>query len=154
MIDCHCRLRIFSLTQVLLYVCVYNCYMSRVTNITSDTSLHRCQQAHDLPLCFFLQHIAILVQDKVLQFRGDKHFMLIWLWKHSNTFICRDILCVNLCAAEGHGAKGQNDYEFSLEFVLPVKPEVCTRCEISPKHLPLLSYRGCIVFGDCGSVIT
>ncbi|KAM3870696.1 very-long-chain (3R)-3-hydroxyacyl-CoA dehydratase [Diretmus argenteus] len=26
--------------------------------------------------------------------------------------------------AKGHGAKGENDYEFSLEFLLPVKPEV------------------------------
>ncbi|TMS05658.1 Very-long-chain (3R)-3-hydroxyacyl-CoA dehydratase [Larimichthys crocea] len=24
----------------------------------------------------------------------------------------------------GHGAKGQNEYEFNLEFLLPVKPEV------------------------------
>lgn len=73
----HGRLHVFSLAQVLLYVRVYICYMSKVTSITSDISLNRCQQAHDLPLCFFLQHIAIHVQDKVLQFRGDKHFMLI-----------------------------------------------------------------------------
>lgn len=30
-----------------------------------------------------------------------------------------------LCAAQGRGAKGQNEYEFSLEFLLPVKTEVC-----------------------------
>lgn len=41
------------------------------------------------------QNISIHVQEKVLEFR-----------------------------AEGHGAKGQNDYAFSLEFVLPVKQEV------------------------------
>lgn len=25
---------------------------------------------------------------------------------------------------QGHGAKGENEYEFSLEFLKPVKPEV------------------------------
>lgn len=34
-------------------------------------------------------------------------------------------LCVINCSARGHGAKGQNEYEFSLEFLFPVKPEVC-----------------------------
>ncbi|XP_068168927.1 very-long-chain (3R)-3-hydroxyacyl-CoA dehydratase isoform X2 [Antennarius striatus] len=29
--------------------------------------------------------------------------------------------------AQGHGAKGQNEYEFNLEFLLPVKPEVTFR---------------------------
>uniref|UniRef100_A0A3P9IJT6 Very-long-chain (3R)-3-hydroxyacyl-CoA dehydratase n=1 Tax=Oryzias latipes TaxID=8090 RepID=A0A3P9IJT6_ORYLA len=32
--------------------------------------------------------------------------------------------CVINCSARGHGAKGQNEYEFSLEFLFPVKPEV------------------------------
>uniref|UniRef100_UPI0037E70402 very-long-chain (3R)-3-hydroxyacyl-CoA dehydratase isoform X2 n=1 Tax=Semicossyphus pulcher TaxID=241346 RepID=UPI0037E70402 len=41
------------------------------------------------------QNIDVSVNEKVLQFRG-----------------------------QGHGAKGQNEYEFSLEFLLPVKPEV------------------------------
>lgn len=41
------------------------------------------------------QNIDVHVHEKVLQFR-----------------------------AQGHGAKGQNEYEFSLEFLLPVKPEV------------------------------
>ncbi|RVE71815.1 hypothetical protein OJAV_G00055410 [Oryzias javanicus] len=41
------------------------------------------------------QNIDVQVHDKVLQFR-----------------------------AQGHGAKGQNEYEFSLEFLFPVKPEV------------------------------
>lgn len=41
------------------------------------------------------QNIDIQVNEKVLQFR-----------------------------AQGHGAKGQNEYEFSLEFLSPVKPEV------------------------------
>ncbi|KAM9351573.1 very-long-chain (3R)-3-hydroxyacyl-CoA dehydratase [Symphorus nematophorus] len=41
------------------------------------------------------KNIDIHVHEKVLQFR-----------------------------AQGHGAKGQNEYEFSLEFLLPVKPEV------------------------------
>ncbi|XP_070686246.1 very-long-chain (3R)-3-hydroxyacyl-CoA dehydratase [Pempheris klunzingeri] len=41
------------------------------------------------------QNIDVHVHDKALQFR-----------------------------AQGHGAKGQNEYEFSLEFLLPVKPEV------------------------------
>lgn len=27
-------------------------------------------------------------------------------------------------AAQGHGAKGENEYRFSLEFLEPVKPEV------------------------------
>lgn len=41
-----------------------------------------------------------------------------------------------LWTAEGHGAKGQNDYAFSLEFVLPVKQEVCAvDCLPSPKYL-------------------
>ncbi|KAG7245382.1 hypothetical protein INR49_010832 [Caranx melampygus] len=31
---------------------------------------------------------------------------------------------VLLFKAQGHGAKGQNEYEFSLEFLSPVKPEV------------------------------
>ncbi|XP_034445140.1 very-long-chain (3R)-3-hydroxyacyl-CoA dehydratase [Hippoglossus hippoglossus] len=31
---------------------------------------------------------------------------------------------VLLFRAQGHGAKGQNEYEFSLEFLSPVKPEV------------------------------
>lgn len=41
------------------------------------------------------QNIDVHVHEKVLQFK-----------------------------AQGHGAKGQNEYEFSLEFLLPVKPEV------------------------------
>lgn len=41
------------------------------------------------------QNIDIQVNEKVLQFR-----------------------------AQGHGAKGQNEYEFSLEFLSPVKPKV------------------------------
>ncbi|KAM8751951.1 very-long-chain (3R)-3-hydroxyacyl-CoA dehydratase [Acanthopagrus schlegelii] len=41
------------------------------------------------------QNIDVHVHEKVLQFR-----------------------------AQGHGAKGQNEYEFSLEFLSPVKPEV------------------------------
>uniref|UniRef100_A0A4W6DHZ0 Very-long-chain (3R)-3-hydroxyacyl-CoA dehydratase n=1 Tax=Lates calcarifer TaxID=8187 RepID=A0A4W6DHZ0_LATCA len=41
------------------------------------------------------QNIDVHAQDNVLQFR-----------------------------AQGHGAKGQNEYEFSLEFLSPVKPEV------------------------------
>ncbi|XP_069019422.1 very-long-chain (3R)-3-hydroxyacyl-CoA dehydratase [Embiotoca jacksoni] len=41
------------------------------------------------------QNIDVRVKDNVLQFRG-----------------------------QGHGAKGLNEYQFSLEFVLPVKPEV------------------------------
>ncbi|XP_044050141.1 very-long-chain (3R)-3-hydroxyacyl-CoA dehydratase [Siniperca chuatsi] len=41
------------------------------------------------------QNIDVHVHEKVLQFR-----------------------------AQGHGAKGQNEYKFSLEFLLPVKPEV------------------------------
>ncbi|XP_074533651.1 very-long-chain (3R)-3-hydroxyacyl-CoA dehydratase [Halichoeres trimaculatus] len=41
------------------------------------------------------QNISVHVNEKVLQFR-----------------------------AQGHGAKGHNEYEFSLEFLLPVKPEV------------------------------
>uniref|UniRef100_A0A7N8XAD8 Very-long-chain (3R)-3-hydroxyacyl-CoA dehydratase n=1 Tax=Mastacembelus armatus TaxID=205130 RepID=A0A7N8XAD8_9TELE len=41
------------------------------------------------------QNIAVCVQENILRFR-----------------------------AQGHGAKGQNEYEFSLEFFLPVKPEV------------------------------
>ncbi|XP_071354349.1 very-long-chain (3R)-3-hydroxyacyl-CoA dehydratase [Trachinotus anak] len=32
-----------------------------------------------------------------------------------------------LFRAQGHGAKGQNEYEFSLEFLSPVKPEVSHR---------------------------
>lgn len=34
-----------------------------------------------------------------------------------NTFYC----CFT---AQGHGAKGENEYKFSLEFLEPVKPEV------------------------------
>ncbi|CAJ1056625.1 very-long-chain (3R)-3-hydroxyacyl-CoA dehydratase [Xyrichtys novacula] len=41
------------------------------------------------------QNISICVKEKLLQFR-----------------------------AQGHGAKGQNEYEFSLEFLSPIKPEV------------------------------
>lgn len=41
------------------------------------------------------QNISVHVNEKVLHFR-----------------------------AQGHGAKGHNDYEFSLEFFLPVRPEV------------------------------
>lgn len=43
-----------------------------------------------------------------------------------------DALSVRLCdfcffcsfRGQGHGAKGENEYEFSLEFLKPVKPEV------------------------------
>uniref|UniRef100_A0A7N6BC22 Very-long-chain (3R)-3-hydroxyacyl-CoA dehydratase n=1 Tax=Anabas testudineus TaxID=64144 RepID=A0A7N6BC22_ANATE len=42
------------------------------------------------------QNIAVHVQENVLHFR-----------------------------AQGRGAKGQNEYEFSLELLLPVKPDVC-----------------------------
>ncbi|KAG8012683.1 Very-long-chain (3R)-3-hydroxyacyl-CoA dehydratase [Nibea albiflora] len=40
------------------------------------------------------------------------------LYDHLTCSGCR---CIS---AQGHGAKGQNEYEFSLEFLLPVKPEV------------------------------
>uniref|UniRef100_A0A8C4DU13 Very-long-chain (3R)-3-hydroxyacyl-CoA dehydratase n=1 Tax=Dicentrarchus labrax TaxID=13489 RepID=A0A8C4DU13_DICLA len=51
-----------------------------------------------LIICFFLQNIDVHVHEKVLQFR-----------------------------ARGHGAKGLNEYEFNLEFISPVKPEVTHR---------------------------
>lgn len=51
--------------------------------------------------------------------------------------IC-DISYGVLCAAQGHGAKGQNEYGFSLEFLSPVKPEVCTHFKISIHFTPLL----------------
>lgn len=60
-------------------------------------------------------------------------------------FLVCDILYFILCVAQGHGAKGQNEYEFSLEFLLPVKPEVGIRFQISPKYLLFLSYLGRLV---------
>uniref|UniRef100_A0A7N9ATH1 Very-long-chain (3R)-3-hydroxyacyl-CoA dehydratase n=1 Tax=Mastacembelus armatus TaxID=205130 RepID=A0A7N9ATH1_9TELE len=48
------------------------------------------------------QNIAVCVQENILRFR-----------------------------AQGHGAKGQNEYEFSLEFFLPVKPEERRRLKAS-----------------------
>uniref|UniRef100_I3KE40 Very-long-chain (3R)-3-hydroxyacyl-CoA dehydratase n=1 Tax=Oreochromis niloticus TaxID=8128 RepID=I3KE40_ORENI len=47
------------------------------------------------PLPVFLQNIDVHVDENVLHF-----------------------------SAQGHGAKGQNEYKFSLEFLLPVKPQV------------------------------
>ena len=44
-------------------------------------------------------------------------------------------LCVCVCLAQGHGAKGQNEYEFSLEFLSPVKPEVCIHWKITSRYL-------------------
>lgn len=51
-----------------------------------------------------------------------------------------DILYGILCIAQGHGAKGQNEYEFSLEFLLPVKPVVCIHFKICPRYLLILYY--------------
>lgn len=34
-------------------------------------------------------------------------------------------------AAQGYGAKGLNEYEFSLEFLSPVKSKVCVHDQIS-----------------------
>lgn len=77
---------------------------------------------------FLLQNIDIHMHEKVLQFRGDLYFINIWCKK-----ICVDsiikvkavVFPVFLCAAQGYGAKGLNEYHFSLEVFLPVKPEVC-----------------------------
>lgn len=47
-----------------------------------------------------------------------------------------------LCwTAQGHGAKGDNDYEFSLDFLEPVKPEVFyyflfQKCSVSLVIIP------------------
>lgn len=49
--------------------------------------------------------------------------------------ICVIMYAIFLCLARGHGAKGQNEYEFSLEFLSPVKPEVCIHWKISPRDL-------------------
>ena len=43
--------------------------------------------------------------------------------------------CFGLIKGQGHGAKGQNDYQFSLAFRLPVNPEVRT----SPVYLDGIS---------------
>lgn len=51
--------------------------------------------------------------------------------------IC-DIVYGILCVAQGHGAKGQNEYEFSLEFNLPVKSEVCIHLKTYPSYFLLL----------------
>lgn len=40
-----------------------------------------------------------------------------------------------LCVAQGHGAKGQNEYEFSLEFLSPVKPEVCIHFKTGQRYI-------------------
>lgn len=78
-----------------------------------------------MPLSLFLQNIDVHVHEKVLRFRGDLHFTFIWLWKSLEKFMICNIIDGILCVAQGHGAKGQNEYEFSLEFILPVKAEVC-----------------------------
>lgn len=39
-------------------------------------------------------------------------------------FSCVSFIYSALFLGEGHGAKGENEYEFSLEFLKPVKPEV------------------------------
>ncbi|KAG5273527.1 hypothetical protein AALO_G00152360 [Alosa alosa] len=40
---------------------------------------------------------------------------------------------------QGHGAKGENDYEFSLEFLKPVKPEVSHRSTQRQVNITLLA---------------
>ncbi|CAK6950974.1 very-long-chain (3R)-3-hydroxyacyl-CoA dehydratase [Scomber scombrus] len=61
--------------------------------------------------------------------------LVYWAQRHEDIYLrieLTDAQNIDVCVhenvlqfrAQGHGAKGQNEYEFSLEFVLPVKPEV------------------------------
>lgn len=87
-------------------------------------------------LCFFSQNIAVHVQENVLHFRGDVHFMFVQLWEYFKTLLIWDINSI-LCAAQGRGAKGQNEYEFSLELLLPVKPDVCVYITVNHRNIIL-----------------
>lgn len=53
-------------------------------------------------------------------------FIKIWCKKFCWDYIKKWwlFLC-SYCPAQGYGAKGHNDYQFCLEFSLPVKPKVC-----------------------------
>uniref|UniRef100_A0A3Q1BIF9 Very-long-chain (3R)-3-hydroxyacyl-CoA dehydratase n=1 Tax=Amphiprion ocellaris TaxID=80972 RepID=A0A3Q1BIF9_AMPOC len=42
----------------------------------------------------------------------------------STSISCNTINCIIVPTAQGHGAKGDNEYEFSLEFLEPVQPEI------------------------------
>uniref|UniRef100_A0A8C7U1B2 Very-long-chain (3R)-3-hydroxyacyl-CoA dehydratase n=1 Tax=Oncorhynchus mykiss TaxID=8022 RepID=A0A8C7U1B2_ONCMY len=74
--------------------------------------------------------LEICVQNNTLQFKGW-WFVLRWNRKKENTsslYRVHGIKPTFLCwTAQGHGAKGDHDYEFSLDFLEPVKPEVSHR---------------------------
>lgn len=90
------------------------------------------------------------MQNNTLQFKGW-WFVLRWNRKKENTsslYRVHGIKPTFLCwTAQGHGAKGDHDYEFSLDFLEPVKPEVfyyflfqkCSFFFISDKYLTLFS---------------
>lgn len=70
----------------------------------------------------FLQHINVQVHENVLHFRGETIFLnFLHIW--CKTLSVTSFFYIS-CIAQGHGAKGQNEYEFGLEFLFPVKPEV------------------------------
>uniref|UniRef100_A0A8C9V949 Very-long-chain (3R)-3-hydroxyacyl-CoA dehydratase n=1 Tax=Scleropages formosus TaxID=113540 RepID=A0A8C9V949_SCLFO len=51
-----------------------------------------------------------------------------WAQRHSEIYLRVELSDVQVCSTiAGHGAKGDNEYEFSLEFLEPVKPEVTHR---------------------------
>lgn len=64
--------------------------------------------------------------------------LVYWAQRHGEMYLrvaLTDAQNIDVCVrenvlqfrAQGYGAKGQNEYEFTLEFLLPVKPEVSHR---------------------------
>uniref|UniRef100_A0A4W5Q0H4 Very-long-chain (3R)-3-hydroxyacyl-CoA dehydratase n=1 Tax=Hucho hucho TaxID=62062 RepID=A0A4W5Q0H4_9TELE len=54
-----------------------------------------------------------------------------WAQRHGDIYLRVELSDAKVCdgcsPAQGHGAKGDHDYEFSLDFLEPVKPEVSHR---------------------------
>lgn len=82
----------------------------------------------------FLQNIDIRVHENVLQFRGNLYSVILGnISREYNKSKDRGFSFV--CAAQGYGAKGHHEYHFSLELLLPVKPEVCVHV-VKIKEIP------------------
>ncbi|KAI1235251.1 hypothetical protein IHE44_0002891 [Lamprotornis superbus] len=87
--------------------------------------VHWAQRHRELFLRVDLSDVRnpdITITDNVLHFRGRQEESAVNKWSVWNL-----TLTVNSCLlAQGHGAKGDNIYEFEIEFLEPVEPKpVC-----------------------------
>lgn len=115
------------------------------------TATHRCTgcnriltlkqevHAHHLPVSF-CRTLRSVCTNECFSLKVTITSLFLLQCNRFEKFLICNISVFFFCAAQGRGAKGQNEYEFSLEFLLPVKSEVRVSTHLL---LPLYVYRLC-----------